>query len=108
MTIRKDEILSNEQLDTISGGYAAETDAIIDALGMTSTGIDLNLTSKIEKRLKDEFGIKANVNFAPENYSEAEGANKYFKDGKQLTHAAVMKIIRKKYPYKNPMDDILG
>ncbi len=102
--ILKNEILSDKHLDTVSGGYESELTAIANALKMTD---DLHPTDwmsyneyQIAKRLNKEFGIELKGN--------ANDTNTYIKGGKKLTHLEVMGIIRKKYPYQNIMDEILG
>lgn len=104
--ILKNEILSDAQLDTVSGGNESELSAIADALKMTDglSPMDwygsFSNEHNIKKRLNTEFGIQIT--------SKGDVPHTYLKDGKKLTHLEVMGIIRKKYPYKNIMDDILG
>lgn len=105
--ILKNEILSDKQLDTVSGGYESELTAIANALKMTDDlhptawlGSQLGNEYHIAKRLKKEFGIELK--------GDAYNTNTYIKGGKKLTHLEVMGVIRKKYPYQNIMDEILG
>ena len=90
--INNAEILTDEQLDNISGGNHGETYACVHKF--------------VASRLKSEFGIKADVNTNLSDCFQGEWKNKYSKDGKSLTHLQVMGIIRQKYPYKNIFDEL--
>ncbi|MBR1805935.1 MAG: hypothetical protein IJ774_06035, partial [Selenomonadaceae bacterium] len=85
------EILSDEQLDNISGGTVEELEDIQRILKDDSIW---KWTEKVSERMQKEFGIKVHY--------DRDNPNKYTdKNGKSLTQKEVLGILRKKYPYKN-------
>lgn len=89
------EILSDEQLDNISGGTVEELEDIQRILKDDSIW---KWTEKVSERMQKEFGIKVHY--------DRDNPNKYTdKNGKSLTQKEVLGILRKKYPYKNVFDN---
>ena len=89
----------------MSGGYESELTAIANALKMTdklhpTAWVRSYNEHQLAKRLNSEFGIQIT--------SKGDVPHTYIKDGKKLKHLEVMGVIRKKYPYQNIMDEILG
>ena len=108
------EMLTDEQLNGVSGGTSDETKAIIDAIG--------NVTREREIICRNTHGMEIGRVFRQENdklsYEEVEGylkknygidadistgflfyggrSNKYSKNGQNLTHQQVLDIIRGK------------
>lgn len=89
------EILSDEQLDNISGGTVEELEDIQRILKDDSIW---KWTEKVSERMQKEFGIKVHY--------DRDNPNKYTdKNGKSLTQKEVLGILREKYPYKNVFDN---
>ena len=114
--IKNEEIMSEKELDSISGGYGRQTDEIINAIGKvtrtdlvsqpTYGGDECLLESvtvnrllnrgEVEDYLKEHYGIDAEISNYTFLWFGDGDPNKYSKDGQPLMHHQVLNIINGK------------
>ena len=107
--ILDNEILSDDELDNISGGYLSETIDIVSAIGEVYlvNGFHNNQPAQfycylpieeVAPYLKEHYGIDAKINLGTydpgaHDYISEGAANEYSFHGKTITHQQVMDII---------------
>ncbi|MBR1646421.1 MAG: hypothetical protein IJ685_06555 [Selenomonadaceae bacterium] len=102
------EMLSDDELDNVSGGYLSETIDIVSAIGPVASGHGTNekgylRLSSVARYLRNRYGIEATLGGTIE---ESDGlramiegtANQYSRNGQTLTHRQVMDIINHRSP----------
>lgn len=106
-----EEVLSDVELDNISGGTYSETQSLRKAIGAVVTvhgfegdfshPVTFNRNLRIDEiapYLKKTYGIDAKLDcgeydLAAHDYVTEGGANQYSLNGKSLTHQQVLEII---------------
>lgn len=112
--ILQEEVLSDEDLEKISGGSVSETDQIRNAIGQVYEvdGFKDNFSHPVKFKtylptnevcgyLKKHYNIDATLNFgdfdpASHDFVTDGDPNKYSRNGQTLTHAQVLNIINGK------------